>query len=101
MSDVVAPEQQLTRRQLRELRNGATAEPLIAADRDSVETETLPLPTRRTMREHAPVQKRSNVRHAPRAAVLTTLGVATIAAPLTGFVSPEQSAQAILSLIHI
>lgn len=102
MTDVVAPEQQLTRRQLRALRESATAEPIsgegtpVLMKRDLAQTETLPILTRKKMlREQRRPARRATPTHAPRAAVLTALGVATIAAPLTGFVTPEQSAQAI------
>ncbi|SNU01575.1 Murein DD-endopeptidase MepM and murein hydrolase activator NlpD, contain LysM domain [Ruaniaceae bacterium KH17] len=95
-------ERQLTRRQLRDLRNSGADVSAAPADYilSVAETETLPIPTRRSMREHTAAKaapKRTS--SAPRAAVLTSLGIATIAAPLTGFVSPEQSAQAIAAPI--
>ncbi|MDN5559542.1 MAG: M23 family metallopeptidase [Ruaniaceae bacterium] len=103
MSEAVAPEHQLTRRQLREQRESAatvTPPPVQSTrttmQRDFAQTETLPIATRKDLRREAsrPALTRTPT-HAPRAAVLVALGIATIAAPLTGFVTPEHSAQAI------
>lgn len=102
MNAVVAPEQQLTRRELR-ARRFTSDEPLdesfdLASAYslpDVTPTEVLPMQTRRSRRRTAEAKPRAARTRAPHIAVLTSFGIATIAAPLTGFVTPEQSAQAI------
>lgn len=84
----------------------STAAPVSAAD--FTDTESLTLPTRRELKAAMTPEKRRRAAEkkpsgitAPRAAILTTLGMATIAAPLTGFVSPQHSAQAIGSQVPV
>ncbi|NLI19031.1 MAG: M23 family metallopeptidase [Actinomycetales bacterium] len=115
---VVTPAAPLTRRQLRELerqRDAATVVTVVpepAADEfdvagpsahlpmgaapstDPTEAILAVAPTRRSLRESQSAVRAAG-RVAPRAAVLTSLGVITIAAPLTGFVTAAPPAAAV------
>lgn len=94
-----APDQQVTRRQLRERRNATNAE--VSPDRRDNYAENskdaaahAPAPNRadslatRRSRRLGPGSTRSHSKRAPRAAILMAFGAATIAAPLTGFTTP-------------
>ena len=74
--------------------------------RDVTEKISVTYPSRRSLRENSHGRPTPQVRElaaksrvAPRAAILTSLGVLTIAAPLTGFVTSTAPASAIGSMI--
>lgn len=112
---VATPGAPLTRRELRALERGVVAEPpaeaaLPADEFDTVDANVLHLPmggepsTNETQRIPAVYRSRRSLREAPakaatrvapRAAIATSLGVLTIAAPLMGFATSPAPASAV------